>query len=127
MTEQPPTIGRMLIAGVGGCIVILVLLLGVHFARARDDGRYANSPNKEWFEGLHSKSGAWCCSEADGETNIDWRTKDDHYQVMLLGRWIDVPPDAVVEGQNKIGRAIVWPIYAHSGATVRCFMPGTMG
>ncbi|MGN1288938.1 MAG: hypothetical protein ACI4XG_20485, partial [Bradyrhizobium sp.] len=32
---------------------------------ARDDGRYANSPLKPWFESLHSGYGQ-CCSDADG-------------------------------------------------------------
>ena len=31
-------------------------------ALARDDGRYANSPLKPWFESLHSEYGQ-CCSE----------------------------------------------------------------
>lgn len=126
--EQPPTIRRMLITGVGGCIVILMLLLGVHFARARDvDGRYANSPNKEWFEGLHSKSGAWCCNEADGEVDPTWRREGDHYQVMIRGNWMDVPDDAIITAPNLIGKAVVWPIYAHSSVqSIRCFMPGSM-
>ena len=32
---------------------------------ARDDGRYANSPLKTWFDQLASKKGL-CCSFADG-------------------------------------------------------------
>jgi hypothetical protein len=31
---------------------------------AHDDGRYANSPLKSWFEGLRSKDGIQCCADA---------------------------------------------------------------
>jgi hypothetical protein len=44
--------------------LVLLLLLTSH-ALARDDGRYANSPLKPWFDSLKSQKG-FCCSEADG-------------------------------------------------------------
>ena len=97
-------------------------------AVARDDGRYANSANKAWFESLHNKSGAWCCNDADGEIEPTWRIESGHYQVMLRGSWMDVLDTAVVEGPNRIGKAIVWPVYAHSSILmIRCFMPGAEG
>jgi hypothetical protein len=47
----------------------------------RDDGRYANSPLKPWFDNLGSKKGL-CCSFADGFSisDVDWDTLNGHYQ-----------------------------------------------
>ena len=67
-------------------------------AQARDDGRYANSPLKPWFESLHSEFGQ-CCTDADG---------------------------AVITVPNKIGRTMVWKHYIDGHPRVRCFMPGSM-
>ena len=47
------------------CILTLVAILGIHSSRARDDGRYATSPLRSWFERLASGRGL-CCSFADG-------------------------------------------------------------
>ena len=42
---------------------------------ARDDGRFANSPLKPWFDRLASGKGL-CCSFADGFSvqDVDWET-----------------------------------------------------
>jgi len=66
-------------------------------ALVRDDGRYANSPLKSWFDQLASGKGL-CCSFADGFSvdNVDWDTQDGHYRVRLHGEWIVVPDNAVV-------------------------------
>jgi hypothetical protein len=98
--------------------------LSVH---ARDDGRYANSPLKPWFDQLRSGKGA-CCSDADGTavSDVDWETHDGHYRVRLDDQWIDVPDDAVITEPNRAGRTMVWPIRGYLGTTIRCFMPGSM-
>ena len=95
-------------------------------APARDDGRYANSPLKSWFDQLASGKGL-CCSFADGFSvdNVDWDTQDGHYRVRLYGEWIVVPDNAVVTEPNKFGPAIVWPYMDTDGQTqIRCFLPG---
>ncbi len=109
-------------------LMMLVLAAAMQIARARDpDGRYANSPLKEWFDGLRSGKGP-CCSDADGSavSDVDWESKDGHYRVRLDGAWIDVPDEAVVTEPNRVGRAMVWPIKSYMGVTIRCFMPGSM-
>ena len=58
---------------------------------ARDDGRFANSPLKPWFDRLASGRGL-CCSFADGFSvqDVDWDTQDGHYRVcefMGNGLW----------------------------------------
>ena len=109
-------------------LVALTSVAAAQLAQARDpDGRYANSPLKEWFDGLRSGKGP-CCSDADGSavSDVDWESKNGHYRVRLDGTWIDVPDEAVVTEPNRAGRAMVWPIKSYMGVTIRCFMPGSM-
>jgi len=71
--------------------VVLLSATAVHLAHARDpDGRYANSPLKQWFDTLRSGKGP-CCSDADGSavSDVDWESKDGHYRVRLEGEWVD--------------------------------------
>ncbi len=105
-----------------------VIALGTVAVQAHDDGRYANSPLKPWFDSLHSKSGGACCSNADGMAlaDVDWDTKDGHYRVRLDGEWIDVPTDAVITEPNRAGHTMVWPYYVQGRPVIRCFLPGTM-
>jgi len=110
------------LAVVALCMTVLVpsILL------AHDDGRFANSPLKPWFDRLASGKGL-CCSFADGVKveNVDWDTQDGHYRVRLDGQWVVVPDVAVVTEPNRYGPAVVWPYQDMNGATqIRCFMPG---
>lgn len=113
----------------GWVVVWLFTLVLVSLAMARDvDGRYAQSPHKQWFDQLRSKGGGPCCSDADGTalSDVDWDTKDGHYRVRLEGQWIDVPEDTVITEPNRVGRTMVWPMYLNGRTVVRCFMPGAM-
>jgi hypothetical protein len=106
-------------------------------ASARDDGRYAQSRLKTWFDGLASSKGL-CCSFADGRMvrDVDWDTvavagadgqSAVRYRVRVDGEWIVVPPEAVVNEPNKYGPAVVWPYKDEAGRTqIRCFMPSSM-
>jgi hypothetical protein len=87
------------------CCAASLLLFFPGLALTRDlDGKYSNSPLKQWFESLASRRGP-CCSVADGQTveDVDWDTKDGKYRVRLDGQWIEVPPDALVTVSNKFG------------------------
>jgi len=94
---------------------------------AHDDGRFAGSPLKAWFDQLASSKGL-CCSFADGVSvqDVDWdTTTDGRYRVRLDGKWVVVPDAAVVTEPNRFGPAVVWPYQDINGATqIRCFMPG---
>ena len=108
--------------------VLLTLPLAYGSGRARDlDGRYANSPLKQWFDSLKSGKGP-CCSDADGSavSDVDWESKGGRYRVRIEGEWHDVPEDAVITEPNRVGRTMVWPIKGHLGLSIRCFMPGSM-
>src|SRR4051812_19157974 len=89
-TGPQSTMGSAFI--MAGTVVALILLALVIPAHARDDGRYAQSPLKPWFDSLKSGKGP-CCSDADGTalSDVDWEAKGDHYRVRIEGNWIDVP------------------------------------
>jgi hypothetical protein len=108
-------------------LVAVLALLATGLVWARDDGRYANSPLKPWFDSLRSGRGL-CCSNADGVavSDPDWDSKDGHYRVRLDGQWIDVPDDAVIKEPNRAGHTMVWPNKSPVGTSIRCFLPGTM-
>lgn len=116
-------------------IVAWAVLYGAMFAHARDDGRFANSQLKAWFDQLKSGKGM-CCSFADGVSieDVDWDTatvadaggkETVVYRVRLNGQWINVPPDAVITEPNKAKHAVVWPYQDMNGVTqIRCFIRG---
>ena len=108
-------------------VVAAPALLATGLVAARDDGRYANSPLKPWFDNLRSSKGL-CCSDADGfaVSDPDWDSKDGHFRVRLDGEWIDVPDDAVIIEPNRAGRTMVWPLKGVLGTSIRCFLPGSM-
>lgn len=110
-------------------LLAILFLLTCLPAQARDNGQWANSPLKQWFDGLASGKGL-CCSFADGLAikDVDWDTHgtspNSGYRVRIGGVWIEVPKDAAVTVPNKFGAAVVWP-YVEDGKTlVRCFLPG---
>jgi hypothetical protein len=106
--------------------VVCMTVFVPNHSYARDDGRFANSPLKEWFDRLASKNGL-CCAFADGVSvqDVDWDTQDGHYRVRIQGEWIVVPDDAVVTEPNRFGPAVVWPYNDRYGNTqIRCFIPG---
>ena len=122
-TRGTDTMCRLIsLAGVAFCLTTIL----VHQLVARDDGRFANSPLKPWFDRLASGKGL-CCSFADGFSvqDVDWDTQDGHYRVRIYGQWLVVPDDAVVTEPNRFGPAVVWPYNDRYGNTqIRCFMPG---
>jgi hypothetical protein len=108
-------------------VVMLCMFVSVpRRVSAHDDGRYADSPLKTWFDQLASGKGL-CCSFADGVSvqNVDWDTQNGRYRVRIQGQWFVVPDAAVVTEPNKFGPAVVWPYQDSDGATqIRCFLPG---
>ncbi len=112
-------------------VVTIVALCSIVFLprdlSARDDGRFADSPLKTWFDKLASGKGL-CCSFADGVSvqDVDWDMQGNSYRVRIDGKWVVVPDTAVVTEPNKFGSAVVWPYQDYQGTTqIRCFLPGT--
>jgi hypothetical protein len=116
------------LASLSCLLSFLVLVASTIVAWPRDlNGRYANSPLKQWFDQLASRNGL-CCSFADGFKieDVDWDTQDGHYRVRLHGEWIVVPDPAVVTEPNRFGPAVVWPYQdVHGNTQIRCFIPGS--
>jgi hypothetical protein len=116
------TMYKLTVAVVVACVTVFV----PNRSYARDDGRFANSPLKEWFDRLASGNGL-CCAFADGVSlqDVDWDTQEGHYRVRIRGEWLVVPDDAIVTEPNRFGPAVVWPYNDRYGNTrIRCFMPG---
>jgi hypothetical protein len=92
--------------------------------RAHDS---AHPELNRWYESLHSGKGP-CCDGTDAKRvdDADWESKDGHYRVRIDGEWVDVPKEAVVDGPNLAGRAMVWPYYQDGHPKARCFIPGSM-
>ncbi|WP_371496193.1 hypothetical protein [Bradyrhizobium sp.] len=109
-------------------LVVLALMASnstIGRARAHD---YQHPELNSWYESLRSGKGL-CCDGSDAKRvdDADWETKDGHYRVRIDGVWVDVPNDAVVDGPNRAGRAMVWPYNLDGHPKTRCFMPGSMG
>jgi hypothetical protein len=112
--------------------LVLGILAGLTLGnvKAHDHSRPDLTP---WFESLRSKGGAPCCDGKDGTSldDPDWSMDGGHYRVRLEGKWYDVPDEAIVEGHNRAGHAVVWTyprwMGGEEGYAIRCFMAGTMG
>lgn len=109
--------------------VLGLFWLGAWVVSARDlDGRYSQSPLREWFDSLRSEGGAWCCYESDGTRlyDPDWEQTSTGFKVRIFGQWYDVPPSAVIKTRNRAGYPVVWQVSDEKGnISVKCFLPGT--
>jgi hypothetical protein len=114
---------------------LLIFICPISYAH--DHGQFVSSSSetKAWFNGLRADhgQGVSCCADADGTalSDVDWTTKNGHYQVKIEGEWINVPEGAVIEKPNIIGKTIVWPypirdVDGHQTFGIRCFLPGAM-
>ncbi|HEY6381220.1 MAG TPA: hypothetical protein VIY07_05395, partial [Pseudolabrys sp.] len=112
------------------CCAASLLLFFPGLALTRDlDGKYSNSPLKQWFESLASRRGP-CCSFADGQSveDVDWDTKDGNIECDLTANGSRYRPTRLVTVSNKFGVAVVWPYNDYEGRTqIRGFIPGAAG
>ena len=100
-------------------LAMLLSVTAANVGHARDpDGRYADSPLKQWFDSLKSGKGP-CCSDADGTaiSDADWESSAGHYRVRIEGEWVEVPDEAIITEPNRVGRTMVWPIRGYGGVT----------
>jgi hypothetical protein len=105
----------------------LIILFGLlaSSAYARDpDGRYANSPHKEWFENQRNSAGMHCCAESDGHPYFgDYKLNEDG-SVTIGNETIEAYK--VLKGHNPTGHAVWWYNENDHGKTTYCFIPGTL-
>lgn len=128
------------------CLAVIAFALLMHKpARAHDHNR----PDMDmWFRSLSSVGRGPCCTGEDGiqVKDVDWKTDTEGCEVTTVGneqdnpvghmcvrldkRWFLVPDRAIVEMPNRLGPAIVWPVWygdsedAHKNLFIRCFLPG---
>lgn len=108
-------------------VALIVLAMFLHHRPARAHDRERPDLD-DWYHGLHSDAGAWCCEgkEANHLADVDWESKDGHYRVRVDGQWWDVPEGAVITKPNRDGRAMAWMNGGYQGHIgVRCFMAGS--
>ncbi len=126
---------KQLCSVVTALAIFFAVLALASIAHPRDlDGKYAASPDREWFKNLTSPKGGLCCDVADGHAieDPDWEMVTDadrpdlHYRVRLDGEWRDVYDQNVVSQVNRTGKAFVWTVYDHGFLFPRCFMPGNL-
>jgi hypothetical protein len=106
-------------------ILAALILCAAVPASARDDGRYAGSPYKSWYESQHNAHGGYCCNEADGKDFYGDYTLTDDGGVEFDdgGQHYKLPPYMVLRGPNPTGHAVWW----HLGETSYCFAIGSAG
>lgn len=109
-------------------LVVLTLALLIVPAIGRDlDGRWAQSPLRDWMRSLKDKMGVACCDDADGEDVDGWDIRDGSYWVRVKGQWLIVPPRAMLDVPNRLGYPRVWIYYEQGQPKVRCFLAGAGG
>ena len=112
--------------------IILLVLMGSALA-APPEGMKPDPAMRDWYNSLKQpQTGDGCCSIADCRP-FDSRIVNDHYEIMLRGRWYTIPREAVLHRENKAGMAIAclrtqWgPDFTPPADTtpdVMCFIPG---
>lgn len=98
-------------------------------ALARDpDGRYANSPNAEWFKSQHNAQGQWCCDSADGHPFYgDYKINEDGSVTLVDGgKEYKLPSYMVLKVANPTGAAVWWFLDGYGRRMSFCFAPGTL-
>lgn len=106
-------------------LIWFFLALPSRHVYARDmDGKYASSPNHEWFASQKNNNNVSCCEIADGHhlDDADWKADDKgNYWIRINGDWREVPDYAVINPKNRpVDYAVVW-IYQDQ---IYCFMAG---
>ena len=113
-----------------GAICVGAFLLMLVPALAFDPtGKYANSPNAEWFKSQHNETGQWCCDESDGHRfDGDYTVnKDGSVTVYDEGKKYEIPKHMVLKGANPTGGAVWWFTQNYHGErTSYCFAPGSL-
>ncbi len=95
-------------------------------ALAHDNGQFSKVPDtvRAWFKSVKSPRGIPCCDIADGH-RTDYDMHDNRYWVPINGKWLAVPPEAVIEdASNPTGDAVVWYSAYGDYVMIRCFVPG---
>ena len=124
-------------------LAVAVACLATSASFARDDGRYAGSPLKPWFDELRDKNGQQCCADADGAVvkDVDWTAGETGKCRRTPALSFNEEDAAGYEGRYcaRYKGELIWPVCRSSshvaGADackdadsvlyfIRCFIPG---
>ncbi len=108
-------------------LAVLAVVVGTP-AVARDNGQFSNVPDtvRAWFKNAKSQRGIPCCDIADGH-RTDYDMRDNQYWVPINGKWLPVPPEAVIrDSGNPTGDAVVWYSAYGEYVMIRCFFPAAV-
>jgi hypothetical protein len=94
----------------------VVLALSAPLALAQDPtGKYANSPNAEWFARQHNAQGGYCCSGADAHLYYGAYTINGDGSITMPledGTKLTIEPGKVLPfnpaDPNPTGTAVLW-------------------
>lgn len=118
-------------------VVIYVLATSSLIARTQFTAQYDSTPDhiRQWYKMQRAPSGVPCCDVADGYS-VEFDIRDGAYWVKIEGKWVTVPPEAViVDSKNPTGGAVVWYVRTGGDPTapdptkdyfIRCFVPGAL-
>jgi hypothetical protein len=121
--------GRRPASIVLGFLLLWGLMIVGAFARD-PDGRYANSPNRSWFEAQHNSHGGSCCADADGHPYDGEYTlnKDGSVTLQWQGKPHTIDAWKVLkDSSNPTGHAVWWYLLGPNGQMQDyCFAPGPL-
>jgi hypothetical protein len=105
--------------------VLVVCLLSALFIMAITRSYGQEQSLREWFNSLRSPAGGVCCHNFDGISldEAEWRNAGGKYEVLIEGKWVEVPEPNLVTAPNRLGRAHLW---LRPDGGIRCFIPGVM-
>jgi hypothetical protein len=119
------------------CFSLIILCSLCAAALATDRGDFANQPDqiRQWFKNAKAPNGGACCDQADGH-RTEYELRENHYWVLIDGKWVVVPAQAVIHNEpNPIGEAVVWYKWSILGSTehlrrepiINCFAAPAQG
>lgn len=98
----------------------LVALLGAHIASARDDGRYAQAPHRDWFRSLKQPGTEVSCCDVSDCKPVEARTTNGRWEAFIDNRWVEVPDGKILQSKsNPTGSAVA--CYTALGESVHFF------
>lgn len=115
------------------CVLLLVIAacLGCLPARAQELGRHGvgHAENHDWYRDLQQPgTGYSCCngtangSEGDCRPTRAYLSDDGLWYALVDGRWVQVPPGAVLAQPAPDGRS---HICANPSGRIHCFLRGS--
>ncbi|MCB1534879.1 MAG: hypothetical protein KDJ44_09175 [Rhodoblastus sp.] len=98
----------------------LAVLGAIHLHTARDDGRYAQAPHRDWFRDLKQPgTGVPCCDVSDCRP-VEARTVAGKWEAEINNRWVEVPAEKILQSKsNPTGSAVA--CYWANGESVTWF------